>query len=98
MQEYYNNETARTEDFEKDNDELNAKKAREMTNAAIINLIKKEVFPKIAEKANRGECEYSFAMSRKIDYKVGIEYLKKLEYNVSCEINNSNSLTIYLKW
>lgn len=98
MQEYYNNETARNEDFEKDNDELNAKKAREMTNAAIINLIKKEVFPKIAEKANRGECEYSFAMSRKIDYKVGIEYLKKLEYNVSCEINNSNSLTIYLKW
>lgn len=98
MQEYYNNETARTEYFEKDNDELNAKKAREMTNAAIINLIKKEVFPKIAEKANRGECEYSFAMSRKIDYKVGIEYLKKLEYNVSCEINNSNSLTIYLKW
>lgn len=71
MQEYYNNETARTEDFEKDNDELNAKKAREMTNAAIINLIKKEVFPKIAEKANRGKCEYSFAMSRKIDYKVG---------------------------
>lgn len=98
MQEYYNNETARTEDFEKDNDELNAKKAREMTNAAIINLIKKEVFPKIAEKANRGKCEYSFAMSRKIDYKVGIEYLKKLEYNVSCKINDSNSLTIYLKW
>lgn len=98
MQEYYNNETARTDDFEKDNDELNAKKAREMTNAAIINLIKKEVFPKIAEKANRGKCEYSFAMSRKIDYKVGIEYLKKLEYNVSCKINDSNSLTIYLKW
>lgn len=98
MQEYYNNETARNEDFEKDNDELNAKKAREMTNAAIINLIKKEVFPKIAEKANRGKCEYSFAMSRKIDYKVGIEYLKKLEYNVSCKINDSNSLTIYLKW
>lgn len=46
MQEYYNNETARNEDFEKDNDELNAKKAREMTNAAIINLIKKEVFLK----------------------------------------------------
>lgn len=98
MQEYYNNETARTEDFEKDNDELNAKKAREMTNAAIINLIKKEVFPKIAEKANSGECEYSFAMSRKIDYKVGIDYLKKLGYNVSGEFNNSNSLTIYLKW
>ena len=98
MQEYYNNETARNEDFEKDNDELNAKKAREMTNAAIINLIKKEVFPKIAEKANRGKCEYSFAMSRKIDYKVGIEYLKKLGYNVSCEFNDLNSLTIYLNW
>lgn len=98
MQEYYNNETARTEDFEKDNDELNAKKAREMTNAAIINLIKKEVFPKIAEKANRGECKYSFAMSRKIDYKVGIEYLKKLGYNLSCEFDTSDSLTIYLKW
>ena len=77
MQEYYNNETARTEDFEKDNDELNAKKAREMTNAAIINLIKKEVFPKIAEKANRGKCEYSFAMSRKIDYKVGMSIVNK---------------------
>lgn len=98
MQEYYNNETARTEDFEKENDELNSKKAREMTNAAIINLIKKEVFPKIAEKANSGECEYSFTMSRKIDYKVGIEYLKKLGYNVSGEFINSNSLTIYLKW
>lgn len=98
MQEYYNNETARTEDFEKDNDELNAKKAREMTNAAIIKLIKKEVFPKIAEKANCGECKYSFAMSRKIEYKAGIEYLKKLGYNVICEFNDSNSLTIYLNW
>lgn len=46
MQEYYNNETARTEDFKKGNDELNAKKAREMTNAAIINLIKKKFFLK----------------------------------------------------
>lgn len=98
MQEYYNNETARTEDFKKGNDELNAKKAREMTNAAIINLIKKEVFPKIAEKANRGECEYSFAMRRKIEYHVGIDYLKKLGYNVRSEFNDSNSLTIYLKW
>lgn len=99
MQEYYKQEVKETE--EKPlicKGVLDAKTAREMTNDAIINLIKNEVFPKIAERAKKGEYLYSFNMSRNIDYSIGIAYLKKLGYSVTSEFNSSTSLTVYLKW
>lgn len=92
MQEFY-----KTVDSKSKNYELEAKIARKMTNDAIINLIKDNVFNKIAETAKKGECSYSFNINRNIDYQVGIVYLRKLGYDVNIKLG-INNVYVTVKW
>lgn len=77
---------------------LTAKMAREITNATIINNIHKSVLPKVKEEAEKGLTSYSFRADTKIDYNVGVEYLRSLKYNVIVRQTCSDVVTITLRW
>lgn len=97
MQEYYKSTMPNDEYTDNKIDELNAQTARIMTNNTIINLVKKQVFPKIAEKAQQGESSYSFEIKKTIDYQICIDYLKKLGYYVNVNYG-VNIVQVTLKW
>lgn len=77
---------------------LTAKMAREITNATIIGNVHKNILPKIKEEAEKGMTTYKFKTNMVVDYKVGIEYLKKLGYSVTLKQLHSNCMEVKLCW